>query len=147
VVDEGDERSVHATGVAAGEVGVGVVGVGFDLLVAEGDGGVGELLDAVARGLGDGDAALGGEEAIVGVVGGVEEILMVELAEDERHEDIAGGDGRLGVGLLDGLEACEGSFVVEVVEVVVGLADFGGEVDGVGVGGGVVGVREGWSCQ
>jgi hypothetical protein len=72
---------------------------------------------------------------------------MIELAEDERHEDVAGGDGGLGVGLLDGLEAGEGSFVVEVVEVVVGLADLGGEVDGVGVGGGVVGVREGWSCQ
>ena len=52
VVDEGDEGGVHAAGVSAGEVGVGVVGVGFDLLVAEGDGGVGEGLDAVAGGLG-----------------------------------------------------------------------------------------------
>jgi len=51
------------------------------------------------------------------------------------------------MGLLDGLEACEGSFVVEVVEMVVSLADFGGEIDGVGVGGGIVGVREGWGCQ
>ena len=67
-----------------------------------------------------------------------EEILMVELAKDERHEDVAGGDGRLRVVLLDGLEAGEGAVVVEVVEVLVGLADLRGEVDGVGVGGGIV---------
>src|SRR5262249_15607019 len=41
----------------------------------------------------------------------------------------------------------EGAVVVEVVEVFVGFADLGGEVDRVGVGGGIVGVREGWSCQ
>ncbi len=142
VIDEGDEGGVHAASVAAGEVGVRVVGVGFDLLVAESDGGVGEGLDAVARGLRDGDAAFGGEEAVVCVVGGVEEVLMIELAEDERHEDVTGGDGRLRVFLLDGLEAGEGAVVVEVVEVVVGFADLGGEVDRVGVGGGAVGVRE-----
>jgi hypothetical protein len=72
---------------------------------------------------------------------------MVELAEDERHEDVAGGDGALRVCLLDGFEAGEGAFVVEVVEVLVGLADLGGEVDRVGVGGGIVRVREGLSCQ
>jgi len=48
---------------------------------------------------------------------------------------------------LDGLEAGEGAVVVEVVEVLVGLADLRGEVDGVGVGGGTVGVREGWGRQ
>ena len=147
VVDEGDEGGVHAASVAAGEVGVRVVGIGFDLLVAESDGGVGEGLDAVADVGGDGDAALGGEEGVVGVVGGVEEVLTVELAEDERHEDVAGGDGGLRVVLLDGLEAGEGAVVVEVVEVVVGLADLGSEIDGVGVGGGVVGVREGWGRE
>ena len=89
---------------------------------------------------GDGDAAFGGEEGVVGVVGGVEEVLTVELAEDERHEDVAGGDGDLRVALLDGLEAGERAVVVEVVEVLVGLADLRGEVDGVGVGGWIVGV-------
>ena len=39
---------------------------------------------------------------------------------------------------LDGFEAGEGTVVVEIVEVVVGLADLGGEVDGVCVGGGIV---------
>ncbi len=72
---------------------------------------------------------------------------MVELAKDERHQDVAGGDGGLRVVSLDGLEAGEGAVVVEVVEVLVGFADLGGEVDGVGVGGGIVGVREGWRCQ
>ncbi len=83
----------------------------------------------------------------MGVVGGVEEVLTVELAEDERLEDVADGDGRLRVVSLDGLEAGEGAVVVEVVEALVGLADLGGEVDGVGVGSGVVGVREGRGCQ
>jgi hypothetical protein len=138
VIDQSDEGGVHASGVAAGEVGVLVVGVLFDLTVAEGDGGVGEGFDAVARGLGNGDAALGGEEAVVGVVGGVEEVLMVEFAKDERLQDIADGDGALGIGFLNGFEAAEGTLVVEVVKMLVGFADLGGEVDGVGVGGRVV---------
>jgi hypothetical protein len=59
---------------------------------------------------------------------------------------------------LDGFEAGEGAFVVEVVEVLVGLANLRGEVDGVGV---FVGfgnlcsavesvdafLRAGWSCR
>jgi hypothetical protein len=72
---------------------------------------------------------------------------MVEFAEDERHEDVAGGDGGVRVVSLNSFEAGEGAIVVEVVEVLVGLANLGGEIDGVGVGGGVVGVREGRGCQ
>jgi hypothetical protein len=138
---------VHASSVAASEVGICVVGVGFDLLVGDGDGGVGEGFNACANVGGDRDVALGCEEGIVGVVRGVEEILAVELAKDERLEDVAGGDGALGVGFLDGLEAGEGSFVVEVVEAFVGLADLGGEIDGVGLCGWIVGVGEGLSRQ
>jgi hypothetical protein len=129
---------VHASGIASGEVGVLVVGVLFDLAVAEGNGGVGEGFDTVAGGLGNGDAALGGEEAVVGVVGGVEEVLMVEFAKDERLQDVADGDGALGIGFLNGFEAGKGALVVEVVEMLVGFADLGGEVDGIGVGGGVI---------
>src|SRR6202034_3394677 len=58
VVDKGDEGGVHAASVTACEVGVGVVGIGFDLLVGESDGGIGDGFDAVARGLGDVDWAL-----------------------------------------------------------------------------------------
>ena len=83
----------------------------------------------------------------MGVIGGVEEVLTVELAEDDGLEDIAGGDGGLGIGFLDGFEAGEGAVVVEVVEVLVGFADLGCEVNGVGVGGWIVGVREGRGCQ
>jgi hypothetical protein len=105
VIDQCDEGGVHAAGVATGEVGVGVVGVGFNLLVGEGDGLVGEGLDAVADGLRDGDVALRGEEGVVGVVGGVEEVLTVEFAEDDGEEDVADGDDALWIGVLDGLEA------------------------------------------
>jgi hypothetical protein len=41
----------------------------------------------------------------VGVVGGVEEVLAVEFAEDDGEEDVADGDDALGVGALDGIEA------------------------------------------
>ena len=34
-----------------------------------------------------------------------------------------------------------------VAEAVVGFADLGGEVDGIGVGGGVVGLGVDWSCD
>jgi hypothetical protein len=105
VVDERDEGGVHAAGVATGEVGVGVVGVGFDLLVGEGYGLVGEGLDAIADGLGDGHVAFGGEEGVVGVVGGVEEVLTIEFAEDDGEDDVADGDDALWVGALDGFEA------------------------------------------
>jgi len=40
----------------------------------------------------------------VSVVGGVEEILTVEFAKDDREEDVADGDDALWVGALDGLE-------------------------------------------
>ena len=138
VINECDEGGVHAAGVSSGKQGVLVVGVGFDELIGHGDGGVGELLDTVTRGLRDRNASFGCEEGIVGVVGGVEEVLMVELAEDEDHEDVAAGHGVLRIGPLDGLETREGTFVVEVVEVLVGVANLRGEVDGVGVGCGVV---------
>jgi hypothetical protein len=96
---------VHAASVATSEVGVRVVGVGFDLLIGEGYCGVGEGFDAVANWLRDGDVALGGEEGVVRVVGGVEEILTVEFAKDDGEEDVADGDDALRVGALDGLEA------------------------------------------
>jgi len=147
VVDEGDKGGVHASRIASGKVGVRVVGVLLDLLVAEGDGGVGEGFDAVADGLGDGDVSPGGEEAVVRVVGGVEEVLAVELAEDDGQKDVADGDGALGVSALDGLEADKSSVVVEVVEVLECLADRWGEIDGVGVGGGVVLLRVGWRLK
>ena len=150
MVDEGDEGSVHAAGVSTGEVGIGVAGVVFDLLIGHSDGGVGELLDAVAGGLRDRHAALGGEEGVVRVVGGVEEILVVELPEDEHHEDVAGGDDALGISLLDGFEAGERAVVIEVVEVLVGLADLRGEIDWVGVGINGLGKgrqRNNWQCE
>jgi hypothetical protein len=53
----------------------------------------------------------------------------------------------LRVVFLDGLEAGEGAVVVEIIEVLVSLADLKGEVDGVGVSGWIVGVREGWAGQ
>jgi hypothetical protein len=53
----------------------------------------------------------------------------------------------LRVVLLYGLEAGEGAVVVEIVEVIVSLADLRGEIDGISVGGGIVGVRDDWGCQ
>ncbi len=58
---------------------------------------------------------------------------MVELAEDQDHEDVAVGHGVLRMGLEDGLEAGEGAFVVEDVEALEGVADGGIEVERIGV--------------
>ena len=147
VFGKSDEGGVHAPGVASGEVGVGVVWIRLDLLIAEGDSGVGERFDAVACGRQDCDAAFGGEEGIVGIVSGVEQILMGEFAKDERHQDVAGRDGRLGIGLLDSFKTRECPVVVEVVKVIVGLTDLGGEIDGIGVVGRIAGLRVGRSCK
>ena len=143
VVDEGDEDGVHAFGVAAGEEGVGVVGVGGELGVGEVLDLVGEVFDAVAGGLRDVDFALHGEEAVVRVVGGVEQILVVELAEDHRGEDVVPGHGVVGVLLGDLLLDLEGGVEVEVVEELEGLADGRREIEGVGVQDGLGGERRG----
>ncbi len=134
VVYQSDERRVQATGVATGEEGVLVAAVSLDLAVAQIGDLIGEGLDAMTDVVGDVDLAFGGKEAVVGVVGGVEEVLMVELAEDEDLEDVGGGEGIVGMGEGDGLEAGEGAVVVEVVEMLVGVADLGEEVEGIGVG-------------
>ena len=135
VVDEGDEDGVHTAGVTAGEERVGVVGVGFEVGVAHADDAVGELLDLIADGLRDVDDALVGEEVVVRVVGGVEEILAVELTEDGAHEEVVPGHGIVGVGLRYVVPNFERAVVVEIVEVVVGLTDGGVEVERVGVRG------------
>ena len=75
----------------------------------------------------------------MGVVGGVEEILVVELAEDEGDEDVVPGHGVGGMLLGYLLLNFEGGVEVEVVEVKHGLLDLGVEVDGVGVEGGCLG--------
>ena len=77
VIDEGDEGRVDATCVSTSEVGVGIFGIGTNLLVAKRYGGAGEVFDALTSGFRDGDIAFGAEERVVSVVGGVEEILMV----------------------------------------------------------------------
>jgi hypothetical protein len=143
VIDQGDKGGVHAACIAARKVGVGVVGVGLDLLIGQGDGGVGEGFDAVADGLGNGNVTFGGEKGIVGVVGGIEEVLTVELTEDNGEEDVADGDDALWVGALDGLKAGEGTVVVEDVEVLEGFTDLRGKIDRVSVGGGIVRLRVG----
>ncbi len=140
MVDEGDEDGVHAFGIAAGEESIGVVGVDGQLGVGELLDLVGKGLDAVAGGFGDVDFALDGEETVVGVVGGVEEILVVEFAEDDRGEDVVPGHGVGGVLLGDLFLNFEGGIEVEVVEVEHGLLELGLEIEEVGMEGGSLGV-------
>ncbi|WP_433983113.1 hypothetical protein RBB78_15990 [Tunturiibacter empetritectus] len=66
----------------------------------------------------------------MGVVGGIEQVLTIEFAEDEGEQDVADGDDALRVGALDGLEAGESTFVVEVVEVLEGVANLGVRLTG-----------------
>jgi hypothetical protein len=126
VIAKRNESSVHAFGISAGEVGIGVFGIGFDLLVTHGDDRVGELVDTVSCCARDNNVALGKYEGIVSVVGGVEEVLMVKFPEDEGHQDVVGGHRVLRVGALNRLEAGEGGVVVEIIEESVSLADLRG---------------------
>ena len=79
------KAALEALGVAFGEQGVLVLRVGLQPLVREGRDLVGEGLDALAIGDRDIDFALVGKEGIVRVVGGVEQVLVVEFAEDGDH--------------------------------------------------------------
>jgi hypothetical protein len=74
---------------------------------------------------GDGDVALHGEEAVVRVVGGVEEILVIELAKDEGGEEVVRRHGVVGILAGNLLLDFEGGVEVEVVEELEGLADGG----------------------
>ena len=140
MVNKSDVSRVHPARVSAGEVGVGVVGVGLDLLIAERDSRVSEGLDAIPCSLRDRYRALGGKKRVVRVIGRVEQVLPVKLTEDERHQNVAGSDCGLWVGLLDSLEPGKRSVIVEVVKVFVRLAGLRSKVDGVRVGGGVIGI-------
>ena len=94
----------------------------------------------LAGGLGDGDFALHRKEAVVRVIGGVEQILVVELAKDEGGEEVV--RGHRVVGMLAGnlFLDLEGGVEVEVVEELQGLADGGREVERVGVEDGLGGI-------
>jgi hypothetical protein len=83
----------------------------------------------------------------VRVVGGVEQILSIEFAEDNGKENVADGDDALWIGTLGSLETREGAFIVERVEVLEGVADLRGEVDWIGVGGRIEGLAMGRGCQ
>ena len=83
--------------------------------------------------VGDGDVAFGGEEGIVRVVGGVEQILVVKLAEDGDHLDVAVGHGLLRMGFQDALKADERAVVIEDVKVLVPVMDRGIEVERIGM--------------
>jgi len=142
VVDERDEDGVHALGVAAGEERVGVVGIGGEFGIGEVLDLAGEVFDAGAGGLRDIDFALHGEEAVVRVVGGVEQILVVELAKDKGREQVVRGHRVVGVLAGDLLLDFERGVEVEVVEELEGLADGRREIEGVGVEDGLGGGGE-----
>ena len=75
-----------------------------------------------------------GEEAVVGIEGGVEEVLAVELLKDVGFEEERGGLRIAGMGLKDALKELDCAGIIEVVEVLEGLPDQGIAIEGIGVG-------------
>ena len=69
----------------------------------------------------------------MGVVGGIEQVLMVELTEDDGGEDVVPGHGVVRMLLCDLLVDLERGIEVEIVEVLHRLPDLGVEIEGVGV--------------
>ena len=135
VVNQRNERCMKTAGVATGEEGVLVLAVRLDLSVAQGNDLIGEGLDPLANVVGHSDIAFRGEKAVVSVVSRVEEVLMVELAEDHDLEDVGGSEGIVGVGALDGFKAGKSAVIVEVVEILVRLADLRKQIDRICMGG------------
>ena len=134
MVGECDEGGVHAFGIAACKERVLVIRVLVEPLVTHGDDLVGEAVDLVMRLPGDVDFALVEEEAVVCVVGGVEQVLLVELAKDGDDEDVVPGHRVLRMLLRDLVEVLKGGVKVQIVEADEALVDEGVEVQGVGVG-------------
>ena len=79
------------------------------------------------------DGVAAGEKAVVGVEGGVEQILPVELLEERGFKQVGGGLRIAGVLGMEALEAADGLGKVEVVEVMEGFAHLGIVVHGIGV--------------
>jgi hypothetical protein len=63
-----------------------------------------------------------GKKAVVGVEGSVQQVQPVELLEDHGFQQERGGLRIAGVRGLDALETLDGPWIVQVVEVLEGLA-------------------------
>ena len=69
----------------------------------------------------------------VRVVGGVQQILPVELAKDGVHENIADRHWVVGMSLQHGIEALHRAFIVEDVKALKALADLRIEIERVSI--------------
>jgi hypothetical protein len=76
---------------------------------------------------------MAGQEAVIGVESGVEQILPVEFLEDLRLEQKARGLRIAGVRLVDSPETLDGAWIIHVVEVLESLPDQRVAVQRVGV--------------
>ncbi len=138
MIGQRNERGVETACIAAREVGARVARVDLQALLGKLRRLVGKELDAFAMSSRDVDLACGRQEGIVRVVGGVEQVLVIELTEDRHHQVVAVGHGVVRVLLDDLVEARDGAVVVKVIEVPVGVADGGVEVQWIGMGGGLL---------
>src|SRR5665213_1343516 len=77
-----------------------------------------------------------GEETIVCVEGGVEQVLTIELLKERDFKQVCGCLGIAGMFGADMLKALNGAGVVEVVKVAEGFVDLRIVVHGIGVAGG-----------
>ena len=76
-----------------------------------------------------------GEEAVVGIEGGVEQVLAVKFLKNQCVEQIGSGLRVAWVGQVKLLEALHRGGIVEVVEALIRRAHLGVVVHGVGVRG------------
>ena len=125
---------MHAAGVTTLKPGVCVVGIGLDALVRELNRGVIEVLDPLLFSWRHMDVlTLVGEEGVVRIVGGIEQVLVVELAEDVGHQQVVVGHGVFGVGLQNDFHARDRTVEVHDVEVLVGVANLRRQVERIGM--------------
>ena len=133
MIGKRNEGCVNALRVAASEQCVLILRVVLEPLVGERRDLVGKVFDPLAIGCGNIDAALVGQEGIVRIVGRVEQILVVEFAKNCDHLRVGVSDRLLRVSLDYLVEAGQRSIVVQIVEVLVAVANHRVEIQRIGV--------------
>lgn len=74
-----------------------------------------------------------GQKPVSGVEGGVQQVLTVKFLEEHRIEQLRGGLRIARVRRVNALEALDGAGVVQVIEVLKGLAHQRVAVEGIGM--------------
>ena len=107
--------------------------IGLQPRVAHADDLVRQVFDLLPRRLRHRHIALVGQKAVMRVVGRIQQVLVVQLAEDRRHQHVVPGHRLLRMLLRHLVEGLQRAVIVQVVELLVPLAHQRVEVQRIGM--------------